>query len=343
MKILHLIGGGDIGGAKVHVLSLVSRLSRDMDIRLVSYRHGSFSDEALKMGIASEVIRTGSFFRDVRQTVRLIKKERYDVIHCHGAKGNIIGYLCRRKTRTPLISTLHSDYRLDYIHSLFKTVTLGLANAFVLRRMDALVPVTGNFKKMLISRGFNPNRIYTIHNGMDFKKPVNTYTRESLCRKFHIPFEENMILVGILARLYPVKSIDTLIEAARLVKTQNKKVKFLIGGEGEDYRKLDALVKKYRLQDTCYFLGWLKDPYELMSVIDISVLTSISEGLPYSLLEGALFRKATISTAVGGIPDLIKHNVNGYLLKPKDVQSLVGHILDLAGDQEKRKLFGSRL
>ncbi|MFO7637340.1 MAG: polysaccharide pyruvyl transferase CsaB, partial [Clostridia bacterium] len=172
---------------------------------------------------------------------------------------------------------------------------------------------------------------------------VNTYTRESLCRKFHIPFEENMILVGILARLYPVKSIDTLIEAARLVKTQNRNVKFLIGGEGEDYRKLAALVKKYRLQDTCYFLGWLKDPYELMSVIDISVLTSISEGLPYSLLEGALFRKATISTAVGGIPDLIKHNVNGYLLKPKDVQSLVGHILDLAGDQEKRKLFGSRL
>lgn len=343
MKVLHLIGGGDIGGAKVHVLSLARALSSRIPVKLVSYRHGSFSEDALRMGIDVKIISTGRFLLDVRETIRLIRQDSYDILHCHGAKGNIIGYLCKRKTGICLVSTIHSDYRLDYLHNVFKTFTLGLINALVLRKMDALIPVTLHFRKLLIQRRFNPNRVYSIHNGMDFPKEVPRYTREYLSEKFGIPLDKNTVLVGILARLYPVKSIETLIEAARFIKKENPNIKFLIGGEGEDYRKLDRLVKKYRLEDTCYFLGWLKDPHELMSIIDISVLTSISEGLPYSLLEGALFRKATIATAVGGIPDLINHGVSGYLLQPRDIPSLVSHILDLSKDVLKRERFGNAL
>ncbi|MBN2851766.1 MAG: polysaccharide pyruvyl transferase CsaB [Clostridia bacterium] len=343
MKVIHLIGGGDIGGAKVHVLSLVKQLNSQIEVKIISFRQGIFAEEAKELGLDVQVIRNNNILKDIRQTISLIKKNKYDLIHCHGAKGNVIGYFCKRATKLPTITTIHSDYKLDYMHSFLKKMTIGILNSFLLRRMDAHIAVTENFRNMLISRGFNANRIYPVCNGLDFKKPVHIAEKKDFLEKYHIKDEANHIYVGIVARLNPVKSIDTLIKAASLVKKANGNIKFLIAGEGDEAKNLKKLAATLDLNDTVYFLGWLKDPYELMSVLDISVLTSISEGFPYSLLEGAMFKLASISTDVGGISDLVEHDNNGYLFKPNDIASLVTYILDLSSDNEKRTLFGERL
>jgi polysaccharide pyruvyl transferase CsaB len=80
-----------------------------------------------------------------------------------------------------------------------------------------------------------------------------------------------------------------------------------------------------------------------MSIVDISVLTSISESFPYSILEGARFKKATVSSRVGGIPDLIESGENGYLFEPGDYMKLAEQILDLAGDSSKRMIMGQKI
>ena len=343
MRIVHLIGGGDTGGAKTHVLYLLKELSRHMEVKLISLRPGVFADEAREMGIDVTVVKSGNIFSDIRKVTALIRQGEYDLIHSHGAKANMFSLVARRMTGLPTVTTVHSDYRLDYMHSFSRRMTIGLINSIALRFIQNHIAVSGNFREMLITRKFNPLDIYVLYNGMDFSIPSAKYSRSKLIEKYNLTIEEDHVIVGIAARLYPVKSIETIVRTAKLVKDKNPKVKFLIGGDGEDRKRLDALTANLDLKDTVFFLGWLDDPNELMSSIDISVLTSISESFPYSILEGARFKKATISTHVGGIPDLIEHGKNGYLFEPGNNARFSELILELAADEDKRATMGENL
>lgn len=343
MKVLHIIGGGDVGGAKVHVLSLVKELGKYIDVKIISLRPGAFADDARSMGINVEVVKTGSVFADIKRVIRIIRDEGYQIVHSHGAKANMFTLAVKKFTGLPTVTTVHSDYKLDYMHSIAKRLTFGSINSVALRHIDYYIGVSGNFKRMLIDRNFNPDNIFTLYNGMDFSKSLKTCSRKELSEKYRLDLADNDIIVGIAARLYPVKGIDTLINAAKLVLEKNPSVKFLIGGDGEDRKALEKQAASLGISQGVFFLGWLDDPYELMSNVDISVLTSISESFPYSILEGAKFGKATISSNVGGIPDLIENGVNGYLFNPGDYEKLAGYILELASNGDKRREMGEKI
>ena len=343
MRIVHMIGGGDVGGAKTHVLYLLKELSRHMEVKLISLRPGIFADDAKTLGLDVTVVKSGNIFADIRKAADIIRKGGYDIVHSHGAKANIFSLAARRKAGLPTVTTVHSDYRLDYMHSLYKRMTIGLINSVALHFMHNYIAVSSNFREMLINRKFNPLDIYVLYNGMDFSIPKVNYSRQNLIEKYKLNIKDDEIIVGIAARLYPVKSIDTIVRAAQLVKSRNSKVKFLIGGDGEDRKQLEALTASLELTDTVFFIGWLDDPNELMSSIDISVLTSISESFPYSILEGARFKKATISSNVGGIPDLIENGKNGYMFEPGDYKCFSELILELAKDDIKRTAMGENL
>ena len=343
MKVLHLIGGGDIGGAKTHVLYLVKALSQSIDVKIISFRPGIFADDAKEMGIDVEVVKTGNIFKDIKAVINIVKQEGFEIIHSHGAKANMIAIAVKYFTKLPSITTVHSDYRLDYMHSIIKTLTFGSINAIALRFIDYYIAISNNFKKMLIKRRFNPINIFTVYNGVDFENPTKIYSRRGFAEKYKINLLDTDIIVGIAARLYPVKSISTLLDAANIAVRENPNIKFIIGGEGEERKMLEQKAHSLGLNNNVFFTGWLNDPYELMGIVDISVLTSISESFAYSILEGARFKKATISTCVGGIPDLIENGENGYLFDPGDYVKLAGYILELASNPEKREMMGAKL
>lgn len=343
MRVVHIIGGGDVGGAKTHMLYLLRELSRHMEVKLISLRPGAFADDAAALGIDVAVVKSANIFSDIKKVKKIIKEGKYDIVHSHGAKANIFSLAASRKAGLPTVTTVHSDYRLDYMHSFPKRITIGLVNSIALRFIKNHIAVSNNFKDMLISRNFNPLDIYVLYNGMDFSQPSVEYSRKKLLQKHNLDIPDDNVIVGIAARLYPVKSIETIVKAAHIVKARNSKVKFLIGGDGEDRRMLESLTTELGLRDTVFFLGWQDDPNEIMSSIDISVLTSISESFSYSILEGARFKKATISTRVGGIPDLIENGRNGFLFEPGDVGRFAELILELSADEKKRTEMGEQL
>ena len=120
-----MIGGGDVGGAKTHVLSLVAKLAEENEVLLVSFREGEFADDARKMGINTLVIKSANPLGDVRKLRQTIKDGNFDIIHCHGAKANVMATLIKRHIRVPVITTVHSDYRLDYMGNIIKLLTNG--------------------------------------------------------------------------------------------------------------------------------------------------------------------------------------------------------------------------
>lgn len=343
MKVLHLIGGGDVGGARVHVLSLVKEMSKYIDVKIVSFRPGMFADEAVSMGINIEIVKTGNIVEDIRRVVEIIREGGYEVIHSHGAKANMTAIIVKHITNLPTVTTVHSDYRLDYLESFTKQMSYGLINTVALRFIDYYVGVSNNFKNMLIERKFKPDRIFTVYNGIDFNRNFPQYDRGQFAEKYNLDLSGKDIVVGVLARLYPVKNLQTFVMAAKEVLKENPDIKFIIGGDGEDKKSLEEKAKELGISDRVFFPGWIDDPCEFMSNLDINVLTSISESFPYSILEGALLKKATISSDVGGISDLIDSGENGFLFDAGDYRKLAEYILKLVNDDSLRKLLGERI
>ena len=125
MKVIHLISGGDSGGAKTHVLSLLQNLNKTITAQLVCFRDGPFAEEARAMGIPTMICGGNNIPHLRRELTAYIKEGGYQLIHCHGSRANMIGALLRGPTGLPVISTVHSDYKLDYMGRPFARLTFG--------------------------------------------------------------------------------------------------------------------------------------------------------------------------------------------------------------------------
>ena len=204
MRVLHLISGGDSGGAKTHVLSLLRDLNDNIDADLVCYMEADFSKEAREMGIPTRVF-PGSFGVGLKKTREAIETGNYDIIHCHGSRANLTGALLKRHFDIPFISTVHSDYKLDYLGRPLAAMTYGRLNKLALHHMDYRVCVSDSMRQTLIDRGFDPNDLLTIYNGVDFSHPAPSITRREWFDKIGCDFPDDSIVLGIAARFDAVK------------------------------------------------------------------------------------------------------------------------------------------
>lgn len=110
---MHVMGGGDVGGAKTQIMNTVTGLNRNNDVMLISFRAGPFADEARERGIDVRVIERHNPFRAARTMRDLVDAFKPDIIHCHGGRANLMGAMVRRSRQVPIVTTVHSDYRLD--------------------------------------------------------------------------------------------------------------------------------------------------------------------------------------------------------------------------------------
>lgn len=343
MKIIHMISGGDVGGAKTHVLSLLAGLNRTETVQLVCFTEGAFADEARQLGIPTTVIEDKNLLRTRKRILAMIQHEGCQVIHCHGARANMMGMLLRKQTELPVISTIHSDYRLDYLGRPLAALTYGNINKLALRRFDAWIGVSAGMTKLLITRGFDPQRIYTLYNGVDFSERQNIVPREEFLNHIGLHVTQENVVFGIAARISPVKDMTTLIRAFAVAVKQCPKIRLAIAGSGEQELQIRNLAAELCPAGTVCFAGWVQDIDSFYHAIDVNVLTSLSETFPYALTEGARMRCATISSRVGGVPYLIDDGENGLLFEAQDVNMLAKHMIRLAQDAQGRACMGEKL
>lgn len=343
MRVIHLIGGGDTGGAKTHVLNLLRELNNSINARLICFRKGDFSEDAEKMGIPIDVIETGNPVLGLRELKRLLGNQKVDIIHCHGARGNLMGNLIKKHVGAPVVTTVHSDYRLDYLGRPVARLSYGTTNMLALRRVNYYIGVSDPMTDILIERDFPPDRIYTIYNGIDFKTPIKCTPKAEFFRNIGLNYEDGDVVAGIVARLNPVKDIPTLLRALRLAIKDSPRLKLALAGDGEDLEKLKAMAEELGIADRVCFAGWVKDINSFYSAIDMNLLTSVSETFPYALTEGTRMKRATIASNVGGVPVLIDDGKNGLIFTPGDEKQLAEHLVTLANNPVIREEMGRLL
>ncbi len=339
MKIIHLISGGDVGGAKTHVLSLLEGLGQTQQVRLVCFTAGAFADDAMAMGIDTLVLDTG-VRSSIRTLTNMIQSEHFDSVHCHGSRANMIGAILKRTIKVPIVTTVHSDYRLDYLGRPFHRLTYGTINTVALRMFDYHIGVSDAMVQLLISRGFDPQKLFSIYNGVEFPPKPASCPREEYLKDLGVTFDEDTVVFGIAARLNPVKDIATLIRGFTGACKACPNSRLIIAGDGEERQMLEQLAKELCPAGSVIFAGWVKDTDSFYNAIDVNMLTSLSEGSPYALVEGARMRCATIATSVGGIPYMMESGVTGLLFTPRDVDTLTAYMVRLVEHPAFRKQLG---
>ncbi len=343
MKVIHLISGGDTGGAKTHVHSLLLGLSQHIQVDMVCFTDGPFVQEARELGIHVEVMSGRNPLSTAKALQKKISEGGYDIIHCHGARGNMMGAMLGRSTGLPVVTTVHSDPRLDYMGRPLSRLTYGTINAWALRKIRYHIGVSDAMVDLLIQRGFDPQQMFSIYNGLDFDRPAPAMDRAGYLASLGLDWPEDAVIVGIAARLNPVKDIGTLIRGFAAAWREQPRLRLIIAGSGQDEAALKQLAKQLGVTDQVCFAGWVTDTDSFYNALDINALTSLSETFPYALTEGARFALPIVATRVGGVPYLIEHGVTGLLLEPRDDQTLARHLAALAADPALRQRLGSRL
>ncbi len=342
MKVLHLISGGDSGGAKTSLFALLSALRHSVYVRVGCLIEGDFYRDLPTLGVDHVLFRQKSRFdlSVVRDIADMINSEGFDILHVHGARANFVASFVRSRVRVPVVTTIHSDYLLDFETPVKKLFFTGL-NVYALHRIPYYIAVSHSFCDMMIKRGFMPNSVYTAYNGIDLSAvPKERLPKEDFCRRYGFAYDGGKVYVGIAARLDKVKGVDVFIKAAKEVLKKESSAVFLIAGDGAEKEKLRKLAGD---TDRIKFLGHVSDIYSFYGTVDINAVTSRSESFPYSMLEGAALCKPAVASAVGGIPYLLKDGETGYLFPSEDASALAEKLLLLINDKNGRLKMGEAL
>ena len=318
-KILHIIGGGEIGGAEQHVLNLLENLDRKLFLPVLACLvEGPFAEAARSKGIQTQTfaMRHPLDLSPLPQLVQWTRAQNVKLIHCHGARANLLGRLAARFLKIPNLSTVHSSLAHDYLSPFAAWLAL-LLDRLTLPLSNGQIAVSSYLARELAARG--SRQVKVIYNGYPVLPPYDhLQERQEFRRQWNIPFEAQVL--GTIARFHPAKGHHTLVEAAKLLQGQFPGLHLLLIGEGplkETIREsLDTLKIPYTLT------GFLQDAYRALPAMDIFILPSIHEGMGLVLLEAMQRCTPIVASRTGGIPELVRSEKDGLLVPPGEPEAL---------------------
>jgi len=343
MKVLHLNAGNETGGGMVHILSLLKELNTD-EMILGVFEKGAMYTEAKKHGINVICFDQTSRFNlsILKEIARYVKNEQIDIVHTHGARANLYGFLLKKVGRCHCkwITTIHSDPRDDFLGGGVIGKVYTKLNLLSIRTMDHYFAISTRFKEMLKNFGVDDSFITTIYNGINFDVPAYVpITRQQIC------LAKDDFVITMIARLHPVKGHIVAFEALKELIHTNKNIKLLLIGDGPLEDDLKKLADEMGISNHVLFQGYQENIHGYLSITDVMILTSYSESFPLVILEASRAHVPVISTDVGGVKDLITDSSLGWVIPQRSSEALNRSIQEaiILKDDGALKFIGLRL
>ncbi|XZE54233.1 glycosyltransferase [Planctomycetaceae bacterium SH139] len=282
--------------------------------------------------------RPGFDFGLTRQLARYFARHRVDVIHAHQYAPFFYSSLARLPGRNPpLIFTEHGRSFPDYRRP--KRV---FANRFLLGSRDRVIAVGDQVREALIANeGFSPNRVEVIQNGVPVRDYASSPGGRANARE-KLGLVDSAFVIVQVARLNALKDHRTAVATMEhLVKT-HPNARLLLVGEGEERPGIEAAIAQAGLSKAITLYGSRSDVKTFFHAADAFMLTSVSEGIPLTLVEAMAAGIACVATNVGGIPDVIEHEASGLLAQAGDALALSRHLARLADDTKLRSMLADQ-
>ena len=347
IKVLRIIDRLNIGGPAIHATLLAKRWDTVLVTGTEGEAEGSMLDWAQREGVRLERIpslgRELHPFKDLAtfwRLSRLIRRERPDVVHTHKSKAGAVGRLAAWLCRVPvLVHTFHGHVLHGYFSPAKSRFFIFIERAMALlsHRLIAVSPkVRDDLLRYRIDR---PEKIDVVYLGLDLARFARA-RRGSGGLRAELGFPPECRLVGIVARLVPIKDIPAFLKTAERVLSKAPETRFVVVGGGELQGELEVLSRRLGLAERVRFMGFQDRLERVYADLDVLTLTSRNEGSPVSLIEGLAAGCAVAAMDVGGVRDVVRDGITGCLTPMGDQAALAQAILRLLDDPAERERLG---
>jgi glycosyltransferase involved in cell wall biosynthesis/protein-tyrosine-phosphatase len=306
-------------GAEVQVATALSWLVQDANVRVsaVLFNDGRLAAELQALGIDVEVVdeRRHGACGILAFLARFLRDRRIDIVHTHRYKDTLLGVMAAKLAGVPHV--------VRTVHGLAEPMR-GWESA----KLRAYTAMDRTALRWAADRVVAVSRELADHLGQVRARRPRDEVRGEL------GIDGRTLLIGTAGRLFPVKGQDDLVRAAELILRERSGARFLFVGGGPLRGELQARAAQLGIEHACRFVGERPDVHDLVAAMDIFVLPSLHEGIPMALLEAMALGRPAVASAVGGVPEVIGHHLNGLLVKPRRPHAIAAACLELAGKPE---------
>ena len=354
-KIIHIITRLDMGGSAQNTLHTCQELSDKYEMVLVyGLSHESRMTELEKQIVESgietakmggvEVLPLPPMVRRINPVkdiaalislIRLIVRERPDIVHTHSSKAGLLGRMAAKLAKVPhIVHTPHGHVFYGHFGRLASRIFLWIEKFFS-RFTDRIVALTDGEKNDYEKLSVCPSeKLLKIHSGVDvahYMKPNGNMVE----KRRSLGLDQNGKVIGFVGWLLPIKGPEYLVKAMEFVWPEHPEASLVFAGKGDLDVDLRAQALRMNANGRIKFLGWREDINEIMPIFDMLVLPSLNEGMGRVLVEAMAAGKPVVASRVGGIPDLVIHGKTGFLVPPADEKALAAWIKKILDDPEK--------
>jgi glycosyltransferase involved in cell wall biosynthesis len=354
VRVLHIITRMIVGGAQENTLLSVVGLDAmpEYDVTLISGidkgKEGELltqARETAQLIVLPEMGRNINPFSDIVafwKLYKLIKHGRYHIVHTHSSKAGVLGRLAAWLAGTPIIvHTLHSLVFHDYQPWVINRAWW-LAKKICAPVTDFFISVSSVISEKAIAAGIDkPEQFRTIYSGMELDWFLKAqFDAGEVKQEFGIPLDAPV--VGKIARLFPLKGHDQLMDAAPEIVKRVPNVRFFLIGDGHLLEHLQARAREYGILENFVFAGLIdrKRIPEMISAMDIVVHTSLREGLARVLPQSLAMGKPCVSFDIDGAREVVINDYTGYLVEAFDSVGLADRVAHLLEDPDLRRKMG---
>lgn len=349
IKIAHVITRMDWGGAPDIVRIICSYLDKnEYDVTLIFGATNSLSSRTRDFLAKSQVkvIVIPQLRRDIHplndlsafwKICRALRRGKFDIVHTHTAKAGALGRMAARCARAPVV------FHTPHGHNFYGYFGSGLSKVVVIiERMlaaisDKILVLTELEKQDMIGLKVTvPHKVIVLYQGLELDCYLRPdFAKVSALRKEYA-IRPDDIVVGMIGRLEQVKGAQYFVAAAHDITGRHPRAKFLVAGEGSLRARLSEMAEAMGMKEKFIFTGWSENIPELLGIFDLLVLPSLNEAVGMALIEAQAAGVPVVATNVGGIPEVVIHNMTGLLVPPANAAELAKAIDTLLTDTQQR-------
>ena len=326
MTALHLISSGGYYGVENMLAGLLGSMKR-LGCRpvLAVYRnslnpHLEVEEAARNQGVETTIIpcQGRCDWAAVNRTLRSIRDTGASIVHSHGYKADLYGYLATRIVRRSLVATCHNWTGESAPMRAYERL-----DRLLLRRFDRIAAVSENVRTHLNGAGVAARKVTVIGNGVDVERlaAAETTLRNEL--------PPGRCIIGSVGRLVAAKGFDILIRCVPDILKRFPQAFLVIAGEGPDRDRLSGIIRELSLEKHVRLVGARDDMPGVYRSLDLFVLPSLNEGMPMVVLEAMAAGLPIVATAVGAIPAMLKAPHAGCVVSPGNGDELAEAISGL--------------
>ena len=343
IHVAHLIHTMAYGGIETALLNWMKTFDRNrFQVTLFCFSNPGkteqpFIDVAKSYGFNVQTIpwnRKKPVFKAARLLAQAVREQKIEIIHSHNTYANLVTLFTARIAPIRTVTTLYVWGNFGFVRN-----ALQWADRLMMRWFDVVSAHCKETYTRTLELGYPADRLKLFVCGYETNPVSMTGSERNEGRAALNCSSSDFVFVNV-ARFWPEKAHDILLEGFRLVLRQHSNARLWLLGSGPEESSVRNMVEQMQLQDSVQFLGFRSDLERILAMSDVQVHPSDMEGVPLAVCAGLAAGLPVLATEVGGLSEIIRSGENGILIPPRDSQRLAQEMIRLLEDAQFRHQLG---